>query len=239
MPPTPPSPRVPAALRVGAALTASLLLVACSGGSGELRVGGVETPAEEPSASSPEVSEPPEMPTEEPTELPTEEPTQEPTGLPTGFTQPLTPPGTELQLLENAVLPAQSSTGGRGVVSLAVSRVERPGPELDAATRDKAVYVFFDVLALEAGDQLGGWSPGVDLAGVTAEGSFLGAIAVVGGSDACPQLEVPPGWAEGDPLSGCTIVQSPPRNPMVALSYLGGGDTAFEQDPVTWAVDVP
>lgn len=235
MPSPPAASRVPAPLRIGVALTASLLFTAC-GGSGELRVGGVETPAEDPSASSPEISEPPELPTEEP-ELPTEEPTEAPSDL----DQPLTSPGTELVVTDPAVLPAQTlEGGGRGVVSFTVTDVTRPAPgELDAKSQDSTLLVYFEVEALQGADQLAGWSPGSDLAGVDARGAFLGAIAVVGGLDSCPRLEVPPGWTEGESLTGCTLLQSPRRTPMVAVSYLGGGDSAFSQDPVTWAVDVP
>lgn len=243
MPPPSSPARVRTGLRVGVALAACLVVTACSGGSGELRVGGVETPAEEPSASEPtepsedaETVEPTQEPTEEPTELPTPAPTEGATGL----TEPLTPGGTELQVGQNAVVAAEGDGGGLGAVSFTITDVARPGAgDLDAASRRSAVVVRYDVLALEGADLLAGWSPGVELAGVTSEGSYLGAIAVVGGLEGCEGVEVPQGWTEGESLQGCTLLQSPPRTPMVAIGYLGGGEAAPGPEPVTWAVEVP
>lgn len=239
-----PPPRTRARRALPAALAAILLLAGCGGGSGELRVGGVETPAEEPSVAL-EPSET-ERPTEEPTEEPTdeftefpEEPTETPSEDGTGLTEPLTPEGTELQLGENAVVDAVAQPGGLvGAVSYTITDVQRPGPgELDAQSRRSTVLVFVDVLALEGADRLVGWSPGYDLAGITADGSYLGAVAVAGGLDSCPRLEIPPGWTEGESLQGCVLLQSPPRDPMVAIGYLGGADGG--PGPVTWAVDLP
>ncbi|GAA4670858.1 hypothetical protein [Nocardioides nanhaiensis] len=209
---------------------AGLLLTACGAGSDDLRVGGVETAAPEPSASGPEdlttAPEPSEAPTDEPTESSTVE--------------LLTPPDAELGVLDPAVVPAQGPGGGQGVVLYSITDVARPAPgELDPETRRDAVFVDFEVVALEGADQLVGWSPGSDLAGVTAEGAYLGAIAVPGYVAPCPRLEIPPGWTEEEPLTGCTIAQSPPRTPLVAVAYLGGGDAAPGPERVTWAVDVP
>ena len=95
-----------------AAVALALLLAGCGGGSGELRVGGVETPAEEPGVAlePSETERPTEEPTEEFTEFP-EEPTETPSEDGTELSEPLTPEGTELQLGENAVVDAVALPG--------------------------------------------------------------------------------------------------------------------------------
>lgn len=201
--------------RAAAAALAALLLCACGGGAGDLRVGGNDQPAPEVESAT--------VAPEEVTPEPTEEPTQAETGE-------LTPPGTTLRLGETATLPAVDNQGGKGVVEIAVTRIEygdRDDLGPDAASygpQAVPVYAFYEVTLLEGAGDLAGWSPAREMLGRQPDGSPSGLLITGGAVGPCAPAEVPDGAADGATLSGCFTALSLGGVPVTGVTYSADDD---------------
>lgn len=200
-----------------AVVLGALLLTACGGGSGELRVGGSDQPASE--AESATIA--PEEVTPEPTEEPTEQ------APPPGQ---LTPPGTELRLGETAVLPVDDNSGGEGVVEIAVTRIEYGdredlGPEAASFGPEAVpVYAFYEATLREGAADLAGWTPSREMLGRQPDGAPSGLLVTGGRVGPCESAEVPDGAADGQPLSGCFTALSLGGVPVTGVTYSADDD---------------
>ncbi|GAA4670850.1 hypothetical protein [Nocardioides nanhaiensis] len=218
--------------RVAPAALAVLLLAACGGGSGDLRVGGND----QPPAEAESATIPPEEVT--PEEGATPEPTEEPSA-PTGD---LTPPGSELALGETATLPVVDSLGGgEGVVELTVTEI-RPGDRADLGEEaasygpDAApAYVFYEATVVSGAADLAGWSPSSDLLGQQPDGLPSGLLITGGAVGPCEKAEVPEGAADGQVLEGCFSALSLSGVPVTGVTYSARG-TEYEagSGSVSW-----
>lgn len=207
-------------------LLAALLVTACSGGSGDLRVGGDDEPPAQ--AASPSTTVPPEP--------------SEPSGS-SGPTGDLTPPGSRLALGETATLPVVDSLGGgEGVVELTVTEI-RPGTRAELGAQADSLgpdavpaYALYEATVVAGAADLAGWSPSSDLLGLQPDGSPSGLLITGGAVEPCEKSEVPEGASDGEVLLGCFSALSLSGVPVTGVTYSVRG-TEYEAGAgsVTWS----